>query len=106
AVILGLVVLVLVAFGALGPAAPAAADGHRPLDLAAVDRLVSDELAAGSIPGATIAITRGTQIVHVRGYGHDATGAPVTENSRLRIASLSKSFTYLAGLQILDTGRQ
>ena len=105
AVILGLVVLVFVAFGALGPAAPAAADGHRPLDLAAVDRLVSDELAAASIPGATIAITRGTQIVHVRGYGHDATGAPVTENSRFRIASLSKSFTSLAVLQLVDAGQ-
>ena len=99
------VVLVLVAFGVLGPAAPAAADGHPPVDLAAVDRLVSDGLAAASIPGAAIAITRGTQVVHVRGYGHDANDAPVTENSRFRIASLSKSFTSLAVLQLVDAGR-
>ena len=103
--VIALVVLVLVAVGVLGPALPAAADGHPSVDLAAVDRLVSDGLAAASIPGAAIAITRGTQVVHVRGYGHDANGAPVTENSRFRIASLSKSFTSLAVLQLVDAGQ-
>jgi CubicO group peptidase (beta-lactamase class C family) len=98
--------LVLVAFGVFGPAAaPAAADGHSPVDLAAVDRLVSDGLEASSIPGAAIAITRGTQVLRVRGYGHDANDAPITENSRFRIASLSKSFTSLAVLQLVDAGR-
>jgi CubicO group peptidase (beta-lactamase class C family) len=96
---------VLTAFAILGPAAPAAADGHPPVDLAAVDRLVSDELAASAIPGAAIAITRGTQVLHVRGYGHDANDVPVTENSRFRIASLSKSFTSLAVSQLVDAGR-
>jgi CubicO group peptidase (beta-lactamase class C family) len=99
------VVFVLVAFGVFGPAAPAAADGHSPVDLAVVDRLVSDGLATSSIPGAAIAITRGTQVLHVRGYGHDANNVPVTENSRFRIASLSKSFTSLAVLQLVDAGQ-
>jgi CubicO group peptidase (beta-lactamase class C family) len=98
-------VLALTAFAILGPATPAAADGHPPVDLAAVDRLVSDELAAASIPGAAIAITRGTQVLQVRGYGHDANDVPITANSRFRIASLSKSFTSLAVLQLVDAGR-
>ncbi len=97
--------LVLTAFAILGPAAPAAADGHPPVDLAAVDHLVGDELAAASIPGAAIAITRGTEVVHVRGYGHNADDVPVTANSRFRIASLSKSFTSLAVLQLVDAGQ-
>ena len=103
--VIALVVLVLVTVGVLGSAAPAAADGDPSVDLAALDRLVSDGMAAASIPGAAIAITRGTQVVHVRGYGHDATGAPITENSRFRIASLSKSFTSLAVLQLVDAGQ-
>ena len=41
----------------------------------------------------------------LRGYGHDANDVPVTENSRFRIASLSKSFTSLAVLQLVDAGR-
>lgn len=100
------VALALVAFGVLGPAAPAAADGHpASVDLAAVDRVVSDGLAATSIPGAAIALTRGTQVIHLRGYGHDATGAPVTEHTRFRVASVSKSFTSLAVLQLVDAGQ-
>ena len=103
-----------VALGALVLAPPAtSADERRPvqtsvdaeIDFAAVDRFMRRQLAAASIPGAAIAITRGTQVVHVRGYGHDATGAPVTENSRFRIASLSKSFTSLAVLQLVDAGQ-
>ena len=46
-----------------------------------VDRLMSDELAAASIPGAAIAITRGDQVLHVRGYGHDADDVPITEDT-------------------------
>ena len=98
--------LVLVAFGVFGPAAaPAAADGHPPVDLAALDRLVSDGLEASSIPGAAIAITRGTEVLHVRGYGHDGNDVAVTEETRFRIASLSKSFTSMAVLQLVDAGR-
>jgi hypothetical protein len=52
---------------------------------------MSDELAAASIPGAAIAITRGDQVLHVRGYGHDADDGPITEDIAFRIASLSKS---------------
>ena len=55
--------------------------GYPPVDLAAVDRLMSDELAAASIPGAAIAITRGDQVLHVRGYGHDADDVPITEDT-------------------------
>ena len=65
-------VFVLAALGVFEPAAPAAADGDPPVDLAAVDRLVSDGLEESSIPGAAIAITQGTQVLHVRGYGQDA----------------------------------
>jgi CubicO group peptidase (beta-lactamase class C family) len=98
-------VLVLAACGGLGPAAPAAADGYPPVDLAAVDRLMSGEPGAASIPGAAIAITRGDQLLHVRGYGHDADDVPITEDTRFRTASLSKSFTSLAVLQLVDAGR-
>ena len=63
-------------------------DGHPPVDLAAVDRLMTNELAVASIPGAP---TRGDQVLHVRGYGHDADDVPITEDTRFRVALLSKS---------------
>ena len=86
-------VLVLAACGVLGPAEPAAADGYPPVDLAAVDRLIGDELGAASIPGAAIAITRGDQLLHVRGYGHDADDVPITEDTRFRTAACCRGGT-------------
>jgi CubicO group peptidase (beta-lactamase class C family) len=56
-----------------------------------VDRLMSDELAAASIPDAAIAITRGDQVLRVRGYGHDVDDVPDHRGHASRIASLSKS---------------
>ncbi|WP_156758658.1 serine hydrolase domain-containing protein [Actinokineospora pegani] len=50
------------------------------------------------LPGAVVAVTRGTEVLLARGFGHDATGAPLTGASEVPIASLSKSFTALAVL--------
>ena len=79
--------------------------GPTPSVAAAVDELVRDEVAASSIPGAAVAITRGDEILLVRGYGHDSRGAPVSGSTPFRLASLSKSFTSLAVLQLVDAGR-
>ena len=57
-----------------------------------------------AIPGAAVAVTRGDQVLMVRGYGHDSTGKAVTGDSLFRIASLSKSFTALAVMQLVDDG--
>ena len=75
------------------------------VDVAAVDRFLTTQLEAASIPGAAVAITHGNRVIHVAGFGHDSTGAPVTADTPFRIASLSKSFTALAVLQLVDEGR-
>jgi CubicO group peptidase (beta-lactamase class C family) len=103
-----------VALGALVLASPStSADDQRPVqtsveagvDLAAVDRFMRDQLAAASTPGAAVAITRGDQVLYVAGYGHDGDGAAVTGDTLFRIASLSKSFTALAVMQLVEDGR-
>ena len=70
-----------------------------------MDRFVQDGLEASALPGAALAITRGDQVLHVRGYGHDATGTALTGTSLFRIASLSKSMTATAVMQLVDAGR-
>lgn len=75
-----------------------------PAGAAAVDEFIRAEMAASSIPGAAVAITRGYEVLLVRGYGHDSRGAPVTGGTPFRVASLSKSFTSLAVLQLADAG--
>lgn len=76
-----------------------------PVDLAAVDRFLSEQIDAASIPGAAVAITRGDRVVHVAGFGHDSTGARVTGDTLFRVASLSKSITALAVMQLVDEHR-
>ena len=87
------------------PGVPATAAPVDTLDMSAVDQYLLDSLARAGIPGAAIAITRGTDVLHVRGYGHDSEGEPVTEHTPFRIASLSKAFTSLAVMQLVDAGR-
>jgi CubicO group peptidase (beta-lactamase class C family) len=79
--------------------------GGDTVDIAAVDRFLTRQLDAAHIPGAAIAITHDDQVVHVAGFGHDSTGAPVTADTPFRIASLTKSFTALAVMQLVDDGR-
>ncbi|MEV4056093.1 serine hydrolase domain-containing protein [Amycolatopsis sp. NPDC049688] len=70
-----------------------------------VDGYVRAYLDHTGLPGAAVAVTRGTDIVHVAGYGHDAAGTPVGASTRLPIGSLSKSMTAFAVLQLAEAGR-
>ncbi|WP_392545269.1 serine hydrolase domain-containing protein [Oryzobacter telluris] len=69
-----------------------------------IDRFLTTALRESAIPGVAVALTRGDQVLMVGGYGHDSTGAAVTESSLFRVASLSKSFTALAVMQLVDAG--
>lgn len=72
---------------------------------AALTLLVSAYLGEASYPGVAVAITKGDQVIAVQGFGHDSTGAPITANSKMAIASVSKSFTALAVRQLADAGK-
>jgi CubicO group peptidase (beta-lactamase class C family) len=72
---------------------------------AALTLLVSTYMGEASLPGVAVAITKGDQVIAVQGFGHDSTGAPITANSRMAIASVSKSFTALAVRQLADAGK-
>ncbi|MGC5014324.1 serine hydrolase domain-containing protein [Streptosporangium sp. DT93] len=75
------------------------------LSSAAVDRFVNAYREATGLPGVAVAVTRGSRVVHVAGYGRTASGAPVTERTPMAIASLSKSFTALAVVQLAEEGK-
>ena len=75
------------------------------LDLATVDRFINTQMENHRIPGLALAITHDDQVVYVRGYGTARDGEPVTEKTQFRLASLSKSFTALAVLQLVEAGQ-
>jgi CubicO group peptidase (beta-lactamase class C family) len=72
---------------------------------AAVDRFVTDFAAGAGYPGVAVAITKGDRVVHAAGYGHDSTGAAMTAATPMPVASVSKSFTALAVMQLVEAGK-
>jgi CubicO group peptidase (beta-lactamase class C family) len=83
----------------LGTATPAAAATDD------IDGYVRAYLDHTGLPGAAVAVTRGGDVVRVAGYGHDASDTPITASTWLPIASLSKSMTAFAVLQLVEAGR-
>ncbi|GII61101.1 serine hydrolase [Sphaerisporangium krabiense] len=72
---------------------------------ASVDAYVERYRAATGLPGAAVAITKGTTVVHAAGYGRTAAGEPVTAGTPMAMASVSKSFTALAVMRLAERGR-
>ncbi|GAA2353291.1 serine hydrolase domain-containing protein [Nonomuraea africana] len=82
--------------------------GHVPphdLAPAAVDEFIGHYREATGLPGVAIAITKGTEVVHAAGYGETASGDPVTADTPMAVASVSKSFTSLAVMQLVEKGK-
>jgi CubicO group peptidase (beta-lactamase class C family) len=91
--------LAALALGQAPPARPTAAD------LAAIDAFVEGRMRAHAIPGVALAITYGGEVVHARGFGDDGRGGAMTADTPLYIGSVSKAFTGLAVLQLVDADR-
>jgi CubicO group peptidase (beta-lactamase class C family) len=70
-----------------------------------VDAYVEQYRAATGLPGVAVAITKEGRVVHAAGYGRTATGEPVTADTPMAVASVSKSFTALAVMQLADKGK-
>ncbi|MFB4272939.1 serine hydrolase domain-containing protein [Nonomuraea sp. GTA35] len=84
------------------PVSPAAAAAQP--DPAAIAGVVEANLGPARLPGVAVALVRNGRVLHTGGYGHDARGEPITSRTPMRIASLSKSFTALAVMQLAEAG--
>jgi CubicO group peptidase (beta-lactamase class C family) len=61
-------------------------------------------MAAADLPGLALAITHHHAVLHVQGYGTASKGQPVTPQTQFLLGSLSKSFTALAVMQLVEAG--
>lgn len=104
-----LAVILLAAMGlslaASGGGATQPHSSHREPDTAAIDAFVKKQMEARRLPGVAVAVTKGDEVLHVRGYGETSTGEPVTGDTPFRVASVSKSFTALAVMQLVEEGK-
>ncbi len=77
------------------------------VDTAAIDAYVTKMLATYDVPGAAIALVLPDGSTYTQGYGVRDTiaGAPVTADTQFAIASVTKSFTALGMLLLVDEGK-
>jgi len=75
--------------------------------LGAYDEFMAALIRKWEVPGAGLAVARGDKLLLVRGYGLASTeqAAPVEPTSLFRLASLSKTITAVAVLQLVQDGR-
>lgn len=67
---------------------------------------IEQELAKPSVPGITIAIGKGDDLIFVEGFGKAnlETGAPVTPDTRMRVGSVSKVLTTALLAKLWENG--
>lgn len=72
----------------------------------AVDAYVEDQMRRLKIPGVSLAIVEGDKIVHLRGLGRARPGGEApTPQTPFFIGSVTKSFTALAVMQLVEAGK-
>jgi CubicO group peptidase (beta-lactamase class C family) len=104
--VLGIVMLALCLIApasafAQGEASPAADP-----DFAAIDAYIQEEMREVHIPGLALSIVHDDEVVHLESFGEaDPSGRAVTPQTPFILASVSKSFTALAIMQLSEAGK-
>ncbi|MFE9747396.1 serine hydrolase domain-containing protein [Saccharothrix saharensis] len=70
-----------------------------------IDDFMATVMHDTGMPGVSVVVTQGDRLVHAAGYGEDSEGSPVTADTPMRIASVSKSFTAMAVMTLVEDGR-
>jgi len=90
----------------MSPLQHSAQAGSGAIDAAAIDKYITDRMRSARIPGVALAIVKDDQIVYLKGYGQaDPSGRPVTPQTPFIIGSITKTFTALAIMQLVDAGK-
>ncbi|MGE7842778.1 serine hydrolase domain-containing protein [Lysinibacillus sp. NPDC093712] len=76
------------------------------LDIAAINAFMAKEIDRLNIPGASLAIVKENNIEYLQGYGVSSPdGTKMTPQTPIVIGSVSKSFTALAIMQLVEQGK-
>ena len=71
-----------------------------------IDAHIERQMERLNVPGATLAIVEDDKIVHLRGFGQARPGGEApTPQTPFFIGSLTKSFTALAVMQLVEDGK-
>ncbi len=77
------------------------------MDWQAVDAYIFDKMRKTNLPGVSFVAVKDGEVVHARGFGfrNIETGAPMTPHTKVGIGSVTKSFTALSILLLVEAGK-
>jgi CubicO group peptidase (beta-lactamase class C family)/D-alanyl-D-alanine dipeptidase len=89
------------------PSAAAPSDARYTEAIAVLDAFVAHEVADKQLPALSLALVDDQHTVWAKGYGlaDPSTGTPATAETTFRVGSVSKLFTDLAIMQLVEQGR-
>ena len=73
-----------------------------------VDGLMAEGMGDFNVAGATVAVVQDGQTLLAKGYGEarlKPTPRPVDADTLFQVASISKTFVYIAGMQLVEAGK-
>ena len=72
-----------------------------------IESFVDDYLTDNGVPGASVAITDENEVLYAKGFGarEFASNTPATPETLYRVASITKTVTAVAVLQLVEDGR-
>ena len=82
------------------------ASGKTRREYAPIDEMMVKFLVDNQLPGATLAISKGSRLVYARGFGYSdiENELPMPANAQMRLASISKPITAAAIMKLVDQG--
>jgi CubicO group peptidase (beta-lactamase class C family) len=91
----------------LHPDRPVFKKGDFPGAVAVLDTIIRNNLKQQRVPGAAVALVHEGRVIFSRCYGYADTGkkVPITEDTYFMVGSLTKSFTALAALKLIEQGK-
>jgi CubicO group peptidase (beta-lactamase class C family) len=96
--------LAIILQGVIKPALAKSAADYTAYD--DIDAYIEEQMQRLRIPGLSLAIVEGDQIVHLRGFGQARpNGEMPSPQTPFLIGSLTKSFTALAVMQLVEAGK-
>jgi CubicO group peptidase (beta-lactamase class C family) len=76
------------------------------IDSETIDEYIAAKMRSARIPGLAVTIVKGDQIIYAKGYGQaDPSGRPVTPQTPFLIGSVTKPFTALAVMQLVEQAK-
>lgn len=76
-----------------------------PEQLKPLDQFIQQNIDKNHIPGLSIAIVNKNEVIFYKGYGKDGNNKNIISSTPFAIASLSKAFTAMAVMQLVDAGK-